>query len=777
MRRKMNCIEFGDDIASIYDKTRPFGIALKSKVLKSLSINIITKFKGKKVIRLLDSGTGTGRIAIPFADIYEAEARLHQDAPLIIMDCCDISLAMLIRLREKIINKKYQFVKIVPIEYDIRDLYKDSQNYDVVFAHWIFHVIYDWRVAVYAMDRSLKSTGLLLLFKEASDLYDAIDGNYLKALSDDRVYDLWSMYHILRRDKIRHDVPSGAVSSARLRLGSLVVDDRVEQMFKILGWRDGHYEDIVDKWRDSIYFWDIINDVIGGRSFTNMRLFDDESVYNDIAEKLRVCFREQGVSEKLRWEIDCSFSAKIFTKNKSIKNTIVHSVLLDVFKDTIGRAYMRKSQLDLDIQALWKKGFACAWNRMHSDMKNKKPFSGLRLLSKNVMLVYANGPFIGIDEMDEKSVYVSENEIGGVGVVDEIWDGLVNGVEVHDPVEILFEEEDSINKKKIDRRGQVFPYVHQLSVSYDVITKLRTLIDVCSDELKDCLTNMLHYEPFKQLIRDARESGILPYIDNENYSVKFISAVKCLVCFGGVSSVYIMAFPIGQSYVSGEKDVMGLLICSKAQIPDDSLRYLWTIADVFFSEYIEEMIIRKTLQKSNELGDDSNLIMAEKENKDEITLAETQDSTKNDHKKNLVFISYSHKDDKFLKRLQIHLNALKYEGVDFDVWDDTKIPAGERWYDEIKRSLLRAKVAVIMVSTDFLASDFVQKIELPLLFELAKGSELKILPIIVKPCKYESSVLSEIQSINNPQKPLSRHKEDEAEDEYIRLVDRIKELL
>ena len=49
-----------------------------------------------------------------------------------------------------------------------------------------------------------------------------------------------------------------------------------------------------------------------------------------------------------------------------------------------------------------------------------------------------------------------------------------------------------------------------------------------------------------------------------------------------------------------------------------------------------------------------------------------------------IFISYSHKDKKWLERLQVHLKPLEREGL-FERWDDTMINAGEKWRDEIRK--------------------------------------------------------------------------------------------
>jgi hypothetical protein len=148
--------------------------------------------------------------------------------------------------------------------------------------------------------------------------------------------------------------------------------------------------------------------------------------------------------------------------------------------------------------------------------------------------------------------------------------------------------------------------------------------------------------------------------------------------------------------------------------------------------------------------------------------------------RNSVFISYSHDDDpKWLKKVQTHLQALENEGTPVNLWDDTKIKAGMIWRDEIEKGLRTTKVAILLVSTNFLASDFISKDELPPLLKAAEQDGATILPLILKTSRYANhKKLSKFQAVNDPQKePLSKLTEDEQDDILVRLTDRISELL
>src|SRR5690606_22976993 len=70
-----------------------------------------------------------------------------------------------------------------------------------------------------------------------------------------------------------------------------------------------------------------------------------------------------------------------------------------------------------------------------------------------------------------------------------------------------------------------------------------------------------------------------------------------------------------------------------------------------------------------------------------------------------VFFSYSHADGEYLERALIHLRPLERAGA-LNLWSDTKLRAGDRWREEIRKAIGAARVAVLLISADFLASEF-----------------------------------------------------------------------
>ena len=124
--------------------------------------------------------------------------------------------------------------------------------------------------------------------------------------------------------------------------------------------------------------------------------------------------------------------------------------------------------------------------------------------------------------------------------------------------------------------------------------------------------------------------------------------------------------------------------------------------------------------------------------------------------KTSIFVSYSHKDKKWLDLLQTHLKPLiRSKDGAISLWDDTSIQPGAKWRDAISQALAEAQVAVLLVSPEFLASDFIATTELPQLLQSAEKQGLTIIWVPVRPSAYRLSPIGEYQAAYSPATPLS----------------------
>ncbi|MCX6630998.1 MAG: toll/interleukin-1 receptor domain-containing protein [Candidatus Solibacter sp.] len=141
-----------------------------------------------------------------------------------------------------------------------------------------------------------------------------------------------------------------------------------------------------------------------------------------------------------------------------------------------------------------------------------------------------------------------------------------------------------------------------------------------------------------------------------------------------------------------------------------------------------------------------------------------------------IFVSYSHRDRRWLDELVITLAPL-IRKRSITVWDDTKIGVGQKWKAEIIAALERAKVAVLFVTRNFLASEFIANEEMPRLLEVAKQAGLTVVWIAVGDSLYEETEITEYQAANDPAKPLNSLSEAEVDRELVRIAQKLNSLL
>lgn len=120
----------------------------------------------------------------------------------------------------------------------------------------------------------------------------------------------------------------------------------------------------------------------------------------------------------------------------------------------------------------------------------------------------------------------------------------------------------------------------------------------------------------------------------------------------------------------------------------------------------------------------------------------------------MVFVSYSHADREWFSRFSVMARPLE-RYADVVPWSDERIAPGKAWSTAIRSAIDDASVAVLLVSDNFLASDFIANEELPYILDASRSRGLQILWIALTPCYYSLTPLRSIQSVSDPPKPLN----------------------
>ena len=138
-----------------------------------------------------------------------------------------------------------------------------------------------------------------------------------------------------------------------------------------------------------------------------------------------------------------------------------------------------------------------------------------------------------------------------------------------------------------------------------------------------------------------------------------------------------------------------------------------------------------------------------------------------------IFICFSHKDIEYVERLKIHLKPFERNEC-FETWSDKEIEIGQDWDKEIKGVLKITKIAILLVSADFLASDYISKVELPSLIKAAEEEGAIILTIYANPTSLKLfKNITKYQAVNSPEKTLSQVSITEREEIFKKVVEKI----
>jgi hypothetical protein len=120
-----------------------------------------------------------------------------------------------------------------------------------------------------------------------------------------------------------------------------------------------------------------------------------------------------------------------------------------------------------------------------------------------------------------------------------------------------------------------------------------------------------------------------------------------------------------------------------------------------------------------------------------------------------LFFSYSHRDELLRNELEIHLSALKRQGI-IDTWHDRRIPAGSEVDTKISGYLEKADIILLMVSPYFIASDYCYDVEMKRAMERHERGEATVIPVILHPCDWHRTPFGKLMAVPTDGKPISK---------------------
>ena len=110
-----------------------------------------------------------------------------------------------------------------------------------------------------------------------------------------------------------------------------------------------------------------------------------------------------------------------------------------------------------------------------------------------------------------------------------------------------------------------------------------------------------------------------------------------------------------------------------------------------------------------------------------------------------IFIAYARKDKTALAKLKTHLNILQRRNL-CRIFYDGEIAPGEHWDKRLKDELHRADIFVLLVSEEFLDSDYIHEVELPKILEKEKNNKCQVIPVILRDCLWTYTELGRAAS-------------------------------
>jgi hypothetical protein len=137
-----------------------------------------------------------------------------------------------------------------------------------------------------------------------------------------------------------------------------------------------------------------------------------------------------------------------------------------------------------------------------------------------------------------------------------------------------------------------------------------------------------------------------------------------------------------------------------------------------------------------------------------------------------LFYSYSHRDEALRGELEAHLSCLRRSKL-ISEWHDRMIGAGDQWKAQIDQQLAAADIILLLISADFIASDYCWGEEMTKALARHQLGEARVIPVILRPCRWQKTPLGSLQAVPRDGKPVSEwSNHDAAFDEIATAIER-----
>ena len=123
------------------------------------------------------------------------------------------------------------------------------------------------------------------------------------------------------------------------------------------------------------------------------------------------------------------------------------------------------------------------------------------------------------------------------------------------------------------------------------------------------------------------------------------------------------------------------------------------------------------------------------------------------------FFSYSHSDETLRNELEKHFSTLRRQGF-IKTWHDRGIGAGKEFDQEISQHIEEADIILLLISPDFLASDYCYEKEMTRALERHKSGEARVIPVILRPCDWHDAPFGKLQAVPVPNRTRFHSGED-----------------